>query len=335
MKKILAPVLAVVESGSSSDFFNTPYPVFDPSKDYGDPDLVGFNLYNAEEDEYYAAALANPVASMLAYCCSVDINAGGGSGGSTRTVTSPWVTNASRPAMLTTVWYQRSPFNDACPTKNNKRAPAGCVPIAVSQIMAYHGYPKNYVDWAGVRNIMNITNRSEETGTPAWRAAAATLVSRVGALCETKYTANWSFALPVDAKRCMAALGYSSVTRHIGYKSDKAIDMLKKGNPVFLAGISGSTNGHAWVIDGYIDRSRTIKIFNTTTGALVSTTTEKEVLVHCNWGWQGNCNGYYTSGVFSPENGPAEREEYEARYDAESDRNYTWWFRMLTYNKPN
>ena len=61
--------------------------------------------------------------------------------------------------MLTTLWHQSSPFNDDCPKKCNppKNAPAGCVAVAVGQIVAYHEYPKTIdgysYDYTGMKRV--------------------------------------------------------------------------------------------------------------------------------------------------------------------------------------
>jgi hypothetical protein len=111
--------------------------------------------------------------------------------------------------------------------------------------------------------------------------------------------------------------------------------MLNNDNPVFVAAISGIVSGHAWVVDGYIDRSRTIRKVKTSTGAVVSSTVENEVLVHCNWGWHGTCNGYYVSGIFNTKNAPKERESYENNWGSSSGSNFTWSFYTITYDHPN
>lgn len=49
--------------------------------------------------------------------------------------------------MLTTKWHQQSPFSDRTPGNY----PAGCVAIAVAQIMAYHEYPRDYCNWPLVK----------------------------------------------------------------------------------------------------------------------------------------------------------------------------------------
>lgn len=45
-------------------------------------------------------------------------------------------------------------------------------------------------------------------------------------------------------------------------------------------------------------------------------------LLHCNWGWDGDCNGYFYSGAFdtqSPEkyDGNYNRTNFDAKYNVE------------------
>lgn len=55
-----------------------------------------------------------------------------------------WIVSKNVDCKLETIWNQGSPFNDLCPKVGwfkREKAPAGCVPIAVGQIVAYHEYP--------------------------------------------------------------------------------------------------------------------------------------------------------------------------------------------------
>lgn len=64
---------------------------------------------------------------------------------------------------------------------------------------------------------------------------------------------------------------------------------LKDNNIVYLRGSDINGNGgHAWVSDGCsfcVDINDRSKITST--------------YIHCDWGWGGYCNGYYSGDVFS------------------------------------
>ncbi len=344
--RISEPVLAITEEGNISD--NT-YPLYEAGVNYGDECLQGFNLFNQQENDYYVSQVA-PAVLQYCYDYAEDcISSGGSSGGGTNntivnTVTSTWTLNEKINPKLTTVWHQNSPFNDAIPMsrwffwQSYKRGPAGCVAIAVAQIMAYHEYPQNLtcngylINWTGIKSICNTSNRFAN-GTTYDRGAVAQLVSNIGGWCSMIYTPSWAFALPRKARDCMSTFGYQNVVRDYGYSETKVTDMLRNNNPVFIAAISGVFGGHAWVIDGYIDRSRTKKGYNSI-GTLIKTDTETQHLMHCNFGWQGECNGYYVSGIFNTKNGSTEREGYENNWGSTSNSNFNWAFHIITYNNP-
>ena len=55
-------------------------------------------------------------------------------------------------------------------------------------------------------------------------------------------------------------------------------------------------------------------------------------MVHCDFGWEGYCNGYFTSGVF---NLAGNDVLYDDPYDNGTlDTNYNWYLKIIQYNKP-
>jgi hypothetical protein len=338
--RISSSVLAVVETGSvsPSDFDEGDYEPYDSSINYGYEELENFSLYNAEFDDYYVAAASSVDPAfqyLMSYITGEIFDHDGALGGNADVKIGAWVVDKKVEPKVTTVWHQGSPFNDQCPLKrwlpwhSYTRAPAGCVAIAVAQIMAYHGHPDDLtcndlpIIWQNVRNVYE--RGAYGSGTSLEKAMVAELVRHVGEWCDMLYTPDWSFALPRKARDCMSLFGYSNVVRHSDYNKNDVIAMLDNDNPVFVAAISGAVSGHAWVVDGYIDRSRT-------ESSGTKTETKREVLVHCNWGWGNQCNGYYVSGVFNLKKGAVETELYDDRGTKKS--NFDWSFYTITYNHP-
>ena len=88
------------------------------------------------------------------------------------------------------------------------------------------------------------------------------------------------------------------------------------------------------MIDGYLNYENIIKTYNGP-ATLLETKTVNKLFVHCNWGWQSTRkNGYYASKVFDTRNGPADFSGYPVATRGIDTKNYTWWFRIVTYNKP-
>lgn len=106
-----------------------------------------------------------------------------------------------------------------------------------------------------------------------------------------------------------------------GYDEGKVINSLDKGCPVFISAISKVINGHAWVIDGYIKRDK-----KTSSGNIV----KSQTLVHCNWGWNGRCNGYFTSGVFKT----SSAEISDNLGTIANEERYWSSFNFISYEKP-
>lgn len=85
--------------------------------------------------------------------------------------------------------------------------------------------------------------------------------------------------------------------------------------------------GHAWVIDGY--HKEIEKWYYADDNTLYKTVTN--YYVHCNWGWNGDLDGWFTSGLFDT----TKEKEYDSENNSSYHRNYSWWRRVITYDKPN
>ncbi len=266
----------------------------------------------------------------------------------------PWKVTKKVSPLLTTLWHQGSPFNDKCPKvvwhplQDKQRAPAGCVPVALAQIMAYHEYPYNLtsngvkINWKRVKNIPRYDPKSaNETD----KTAVANLLFNIGGACHTLYTRSFSFTYPKLAKKCMKSYGYSNVKMQLGYSEKRVLNMLDNSNPVFIAAMpkvrflkffKDISGGHGWVIDGYIKRERKVEQYAVETGKVAYTFYDNETLVHCNFGWGGLCNGYYYSGIFNLKKGAVETEAgYEYKDSGTADTHYSWAFHTITYDNPN
>jgi hypothetical protein len=65
---------------------------------------------------------------------------------------------------------------------------------------------------------------------------------------------------------------------------------------------NGGTSGHAWVVDGCIGYRQLVRVYNSNEVLLREYYLYRN-LVHCNWGWEGVCDGYYETSVFDLNNG--------------------------------
>ncbi len=339
-------VLVVTDRGSADDTLYEQYI-------HGESDASdlpeGFSLYNAEKDDYYVSNRTFNPAITLSFDYASTVLA---------TELEPVdysSTNHYEEAhrvtpLLETLWTQSPPFNNEASEKNlsmrgyNGRAPAGCVNVALGQIMAYHEYPQPFVadgwvvDWeAAKRNYyLDITNNSLVTSSSeSDKAHVAKLMSFIGDHTQTLYNGKWSFALPSNAAEFLEEIAlYPDVEHHREYRAEDIITMIDNSCPVFVASTGDIISGHAWVIDGYIQRDRVCIMYND--NEYHSTTRTPEYFVHCNFGWAGLSNGYYTSGIFDVIDTPQYRENYESNYGDKGDKGYTYdkLFYTITYSNP-
>lgn len=258
-------------------------------------------------------------------------------GGAVYTVESGWNLSRSVSPMLTTQWHQGAPFKLRFPISTSWTiwAPPGCVTIAVAQIMNYHQFPRNYCDWSLV-NQYNPKKLLEENDQDVLDEVAL-LSKKVAGGCRVEcnfFGSGETFSTPAKAKRFLRDMGYTGIEKHLGYDADVIKTTLNKGCPVFIGALASSNHGHAWVIDGYLNYENIIKTYNGP-ATLLETKTVNKLFVHCNWGWQSTRkNGYYASKVFDTRNGPADLSGYPVATRGIDTKNYTWWFRIVTYNKP-
>ena len=232
---------------------------------------------------------------------------------------------------LETKWTQYSPFNDFL---NNKDIPAGCVAIATAQILAhnevapkdsFNGHP---YDWDLMKTVYNYKDFSYKGGAEAQEIVSA-FSKEVGKYenCRIRYRENDSYGYADGAKRTFKNYGYKDVKKYLGFgkkKQEKVIAQLTYGLPVYIDGLDKSWSGHAWVIDGFFVRN----IYYASTGKLK----EQERMFHCNWGWHGASDGYYSQGIFNTEDRIEEDETDTAPSGDSQPGNYTWHYRPITYS---
>lgn len=265
------------------------------------------------------------------------------------------------PEMLTYNWGQHSPFNDRCPKRYKysglfgilmssieeydfdgeaewgddflgvEELYAGCVAIAVSQILAYHNFPDTddiepgedcITDWRTLR-----TNNLGTESHVILKTDISRLVHTIGVGCDMIYGfwgSQFSFATPVGARDYLRELGYTNVERTLGYDLSIIVESLENDCPIFIGAVSGDVDGHAWVIDGYKEVD-CIKTGTNSDGIIVVSpyVVSTTKYVHCNWGWHGSHNGWFASNL------------HEQSFITDEDTEYDHLYRLVTYDKPN
>jgi len=158
--------------------------------------------------------------------------------------------------LVQTAWHQHSPYNDLCP----KGMLAGCVAIAMAQVMNYHQYPlhgigKSSYTWNKKKLTADYGNTwyrwDDMDGEPI---SVAQLVYHCGVSVWMDYSDYFSGSNEYYAK--------SALTDYFGYSEDIKLEArnkytdeewaallkanLDKGWPIIY-----SSGGHTFVVDGY------------------------------------------------------------------------------------
>lgn len=216
------------------------------------------------------------------------------------------------------LWGQGDPYNRLCPTAMTGLCVTGCVATAMAQVMWSHKWPergKGYIDYTTythrLRVRMNLADHplrwdmmkekyQRGNYTDADADAVATLMAACGAAVHMDYAPDGSGAYQYDMLKALVS--------NFAYDPDAAflerdrftsadwnnllIAELNAGRAVNYAGQSRSDGGHSFVIDGYDGESNNHNPY-----------------YHLNWGWSGQCDGYYTL----PQLHPQENGQYYVR----------------------
>ena len=213
--------------------------------------------------------------------------------------------------MLTTTWNQSPYYNALCPYDNTNKGQCvtGCVATAMAQIMKYWSYPAKgtgsytYTDSISKGYSENIGVLSANFGNTNYQWASmpasisstntpiATLMYHVGVSLAMDYGAYGSSAYlyyyqhPCVYNALKTYFGYDSLTlQSVSLSADTAgwLSMIENeltaGRPVLYSGYETSGGGHAWVCDGF----------------------DANNMLHMNWGWAGEDNGYFAVSNLDP-----------------------------------
>lgn len=213
------------------------------------------------------------------------------------------VTYGSRTLHLTqTEWGQVNPYNTHVTRYVENGEFAGCVPVAIGQIMTYHRKPSVFegqtLDWDLILTSPNPMFFSDPGGYEiSW------LLYRIGQTIGASYEGKkGTGVLPGKEVPYFRSLGFNC-SNLVTYSFSSVVSEIRNNRPVYVrADDRNGPDGHAWIIDGYYYTDYTNTYYHVKTLTLCGTQTVRRVeYVHCNWGWKGDANGYYLSGLFQVE----------------------------------
>ena len=195
-----------------------------------------------------------------------------------------------------TRWHQNSPYGDACPN-----LVAGCVPVAIGQIMAYHKHPASFgndmFDWDLMTQVPHFSSSSIPGATDVMN-----LLHKIGLFANADYNFpsqenDYEASTGVDAEMVPIIFlfwGYTCSDLE-NYSADDIIIDLNYSRPVVVGGSryndNGKLVGHSWIIHGYHCVKRNLRYYYTTPPYdLYKVNTTPTYYFRHNIGWG---SGYY------------------------------------------
>ena len=217
--------------------------------------------------------------------------------------------------LLTSTWGQKPPYNYMCPLveptpwegylPGQQHCLAGCVAVAMGQLMRYHRWPihgegEHSIQYQGTIDLTvnfgeatydwdNMLDDYSTDYTETEGRAVAQLLYHCAVSTDMVFNKSWSFSTNFTAAKALATyFGYDpstmSTCMRYFYTRNQWMEMvyeeLSQGRPIFYEAIDiEGNNAHSFVIDGY----------------------DEQGLVHVNWGWYGHENGYYDISLLNPQ----------------------------------
>lgn len=216
-------------------------------------------------------------------------------------------------------WGQDWPYNIACPVYYGTPTKAGCVAVAIAQIMTYYQHPSSFtVSYTSTNYNQTLywdlilehrftessaSNTCSQCSTTGGHNLIGSLIREIGQQVEMSYGVLVSGSdSETFAKSALQHFGYSCGS-YQSYSSDVVSNSLANGKLVYMrGGRIGTEDGHAWVVDGYrwiheVHRE-CVKPINAFEWTELKRWTEDLFYHHINWGWDGQSNGFFLLKVF-------------------------------------
>ncbi|MBP5409845.1 MAG: leucine-rich repeat protein [Prevotella sp.] len=248
------------------------------------PDILGY----AEKGNFNTTKAPDNVKWLMGYYAKVakSLKESNKSGDTRRAP----VNRAEVQPLIKTMWDQGDPYNMHCPKIGESHALTGCVATAMSQVIYFHQWPLE-----DVKAVMGYTTGKnvEVTALPTkkfnWYNMTdddiAWLMRYCGQTVFMEYKDFESGAAPSNIPYALSSyFGYSKNTRivlHESYSDSEWEEMIYNevnlGRPVIYSGFQEGGSGHSFVVHGYRDGK-----------------------FYVNWGWSGDCDGYFTLTNLAP-----------------------------------
>lgn len=197
---------------------------------------------------------------------------------------------------------------------------SGCSNTAMAQVMSYFCHPTqiaiNYpgatissltLNWQSIKSH-KVTHVKQTCNAGSYtHDAIGHLHRQLGHLNYATYNPNGTGTSLINARNTFSMMGYS-VSDFIPYSEDDFTLRLSDNYLYIMQGThqDGTNTGtHAWVIDGSLKYKTITREWTKSSLPGADWAIIREYpphyseYYHINWGWDGNCNGFFNAGVFA------------------------------------
>lgn len=247
--------------------------------------------------------------------------------------------------LLKTKWGQGAPYNNDCAPAtggNGERSATGCTVTAFCQVVAFHRHPNSFGNTTFHWDEMLRSPKIPDDGSIA-ATDVASLHNSAKKFIAGSYTeafgipfTNMAYGFinmqyPYDTQKNLVALRQDAPLNQCLNSITSSLDN-NAPVPIGAATEDGKSAPHSWVIDGYATQKgqRTIYISGYPYPATQSMT---RTLIHCNWGWDGLCDGYFLPSFLHPKQGNIQPDP-DSDTDIKIDSEYSWDFKLFVNIKP-
>ena len=199
-------------------------------------------------------------------------------------------------------------YNRCCPVINERNAVAGCLPVAIGQIMRYYKHPSDICNW----DDLELTSPT---------LATAQFLRYIGDTIKATYGLKYTEA---SLNRGLDYLKKYYNVQTLNYSFDVAFEHIKKGEPVMLyantVNVKNEAGSHVFLATGGSRRTsvthyRLVTFYGKYTyGGIYSyedLNRQHEGRIYLNWGWSGAYNGWFNYDNLVP------ATQYNSVYDVE------------------
>lgn len=208
--------------------------------------------------------------------------------------------------LLETIWNQREFYNESCPSDTSGpsyaggHAVAGCVAVAMAQVLKYHNYPTT-----GIGSHSYVPKDHPEYGTQSadfssttydWAAMPTAISTSNNAIATLIYHCGVSVDMNYGPSSSSATLWYTSNANSVS-----ALKNYFKYEESLYSDSKSNYTDEAWksLLKEELDANRPIP-YRGTGHAFVCDGYEGTDYFHFNWGWGGSYDGYFYLDALTP-----------------------------------